>query len=393
MSTLATESYWCYRCSRLVRVLSRDSSVACPNCDSGFVEAIESPIRSANVDARRGRFHGTARYMIGYNSSNPGQNSRHTPGRARTTGSDRSPFNPVILLRGPSDRAGANPDGGRESRGFQLYYEDGDGSGLRQLPASMSEILLGSGFDRLLDQLSRIELNGASRCDHAPASKSAIEAMPAIEIGDDHLTTESHCAVCIEQFRLGSEAREMPCKHIYHPECILPWLSLRNSCPVCRYEVPSDTENTVAESDRSQSGQSLVSNLDENVGLTVWRLPGGGFAVGRFSRGRGREGEQELPVVYTEVDSGFNNSGAPRRILWTAGRSIGRESGGFGGAFRNMFSCFRGIVPQVSRHSSNLDSRAARRWRSVSPINSRTTGVSLRRRTWSMEVNRGIREW
>ncbi|KAM1830526.1 hypothetical protein ACFX13_020746 [Malus domestica] len=35
--------------------------------------------------------------------------------------------------------------------------------------------------------------------------------------------------------------------------------------------------------------------------------PGGGFTVGRFS------GERELPVVYTEMDGGFNGNGAPRR--------------------------------------------------------------------------------
>ena len=85
----------------------------------------------------------------------------------------------------------------------------------------MSDFLLGSGFDRLLERLSQSELNGVvARYENPPASKSAIESMPTIEI--DETQVESHCAVRKEQFEFGSEAREMPCKHIYHSDCILP---------------------------------------------------------------------------------------------------------------------------------------------------------------------------
>lgn len=161
--------------------------------------------------------------------------------RTRRNAGDRSPFNPVIVLRGPSDEGG-------EGRGFELFYDDGSGSGLRPLPPSISEFLLGSGFDRLLDQLSQIEINGIGRYEQPPASKAAIESMPTIEIEDTHMACESHCAVCKEQFELGSEARQMPCKHIYHQDCILPWLSLRNSCPVCRHELPADSQDSSPES-------------------------------------------------------------------------------------------------------------------------------------------------
>lgn len=309
--------------------------------------------------------------------------------RSRRNAGDRSPFNPVIVLRGPNDGGGGGgaAGGATPGGGFELYYDDGAGSGLRPLPATMSEFLLGSGFERLLEQLTQIEANGFGRIDsNPPASKAAIESMPTIEIIDQHVSVESHCAVCKEAFELGSEAREMPCKHLYHQDCILPWLTLRNSCPVCRHELPTDSENRDA--NETNRGANEVGADDETVGLTIWRLPGGGFAVGRFSGGR-RGGERELPVVYTEMDGGFNNNGVPRRISWGSRGSVSRDRGGLRRIFHNLFACFgRG---ESSNSSSSLDSRMSRRSGSLSSVFSST---SRRRRGWGFEVNDGTdRRW
>lgn len=338
--------------------------------------------------------------------------------RSRRNGGDRSPFNPVIVLRAPSESenggaVGVGGGGGGGGGSYELYYDDGGGSGLRPLPASVSEFLLGSGFDRLLDQLAQIEINGIGRAEQPPASKAAIESMPTIEIVEDHIEGECYCAVCKEAFELGSEAREMPCKHIYHHDCILPWLSLRNSCPVCRHELPSDNNNTrvdpnspdfnlglnsnsttTAQTNNAQPGGGgggvVESNEDETVGLTIWRLPGGGFAVGRFSGGR--RGERELPVVYTEMDGGFNQGGVPRRISWGSRGGRSRETGGIRRVFRSLFSCFGGNRHQSSMEdstSSSSDSRgASQRSRSTSFFS-----ASSRTRSRGLGMGSRIRRW
>ena len=193
---------------------------------------------------------------------------------------------------------------------------------------------MGSGFDHLLDQLAQLEVTGIGRLNHPPASKAAIESMPLIKIAATHVSVDSQCAVCMEQFELDSDAREMPCKHIYHSDCILSWLSIRNSCPVCRHELPTELRgsNSGRGSPLSDGGRD-----DDTMGLTIWRLPGGGFAVGRFTGGR-RAAERELPVVYTEMDGGFSNAGVPRRISWESSVRSSREVRGWGSAFRNFFS-------------------------------------------------------
>lgn len=384
----ATSCFWCYRCSRFVGVLNgRNAAVVCLDCGSGFVEEIGNLLSPIHIDSRRRRLPAAAMYMIGANNSS---GSNLDPRRLRRNnnggGGDHLPFNPVIVLRGTD---ASNEEG----RGFELFYDDGGGTGLRPLPTSMSEFLLGSGFDRLLEQLSQIELNGIGRYDQRPAAKSSVEAMPTIELDQTHIAESSHCAVCKEAFELGSEAREMPCKHLYHSDCILPWLSIRNSCPVCRHELPTDSP--------AEANQAPAANEDENMGLTIWRLPGGGFAVGRFNGGR-RGGGRDLPVVYTEMDGGFNSGGAPRRISWSRSGGRVRQSGGFRRFVRNMFSCLgggRGVV--TGSNSATEDPSSGPEMRRAPMTDrrvrfsdlERTTLTPRRRRTWSMEVNSGVVRW
>lgn len=307
-------TYWCHRCDRFIRVHTQHIAI-CPDCGSGFVEGIDdsilspvSPISHPNLTTTNSRFR-------------------------RRNGVDRPPhFNPVIAFPlSPDDTTPAN---------YQLYYDDGSGLGLHPLPESISEFLMGSGFDRVLHQLGQLEITGiGASLDNQPASKLAVENMPVIKIVASHVSSESHCAVCKEQFEIHTEAREMPCKHIYHSDCILPWLVLHNSCPVCRHKLPTDV-----------SGNERDSVEGMMVGLRIWRLPGGGFAVGRFNGGRDAA-EGDFPVVYTEMDGGFDNSGGLRRVTWPLRGRRSRGGRGFRRAFRSFLSLFQRVRSSSSTSS------------------------------------------
>ncbi|KAK9193311.1 hypothetical protein WN944_004008 [Citrus x changshan-huyou] len=338
-------SYWCYRCNRIIRIQSRtEDAIVCPDCHTGFIEQIETIQRPSNE-----RYPAAEMYLD--DTQNPETFPTTRFGRTRRNGGDRSPFNPVIVLRGPQtpDSGGGNEGTAMERGNFELFYDDATGAGLRPLPASMSDFLMGSGFDRVLDQLTQLDFNGVTRFVNPPASKAAIESMPVVTIAESHVAKESHCAVCKEPFQLNSEAREMPCKHIYHGECILPWLSMRNSCPLCRRELPNEANDR---------GRNVGGGPDETLGLTIWRLPGGGFAVGRFNGSR-RAAERELPVVFTEMDGGFNAPiGAPRRISWVPSRRRAREGNGFARAFRGFTSLLGRIRLPTSRATAEFNRRS-----------------------------------
>ena len=50
--------------------------------------------------------------------------------------------------------------------------------------------------------------------------------------GDEAATT---CSVCLGAFQAGETVRLLPvCLHLYHVECIDPWLEAHSTCPLCR---------------------------------------------------------------------------------------------------------------------------------------------------------------
>ncbi|KAI3735934.1 hypothetical protein L6452_15461 [Arctium lappa] len=50
------------------------------------------------------------------------------------------------------------------------------------------------------------------------------------------------CSVCLDDF----EPREMvtltPCNHMFHDNCIVPWVKSRGQCPVCRFVIGDPTK-------------------------------------------------------------------------------------------------------------------------------------------------------
>lgn len=128
----------------------------------------------------------------------------------------------------------------RRARGvnFQFVFQDHHDGPSLPFPTNTGDYFIGAGFEQLIQQLAE---NDPNRYGTPPASRSAVEGMPDVLVDEKILKSElAQCAVCKDDFELGAMVKQMPCKHAYHKDCILPWLKLHNSCPVCRYELPTD---------------------------------------------------------------------------------------------------------------------------------------------------------
>ncbi|KAA8524965.1 hypothetical protein F0562_011397 [Nyssa sinensis] len=56
------------------------------------------------------------------------------------------------------------------------------------------------------------------------------------------------CAICLEDFEPSEMVMLTPCSHMFHEDCIVPWVKGHGQCPVCRF--------TICERIREIAGQS-----------------------------------------------------------------------------------------------------------------------------------------
>ncbi|XP_016070355.1 PREDICTED: E3 ubiquitin-protein ligase RNF126 isoform X3 [Miniopterus natalensis] len=87
-----------------------------------------------------------------------------------------------------------------------------------------------NGLDAIITQL----LNQFENTGPPPADKEKIQALPTVPVTEEHVGSGLECPVCKDDYELGERVRQLPCNHLFHDGCIVPWLEQHDSCPVCR---------------------------------------------------------------------------------------------------------------------------------------------------------------
>ncbi|KAL2915965.1 hypothetical protein HK105_204389, partial [Polyrhizophydium stewartii] len=95
------------------------------------------------------------------------------------------------------------------------------------------------------------------------------------------------CAICLDDFVVGSRVRDLPCRHIFHDVCIDPWLLKHNRlCPICKRDVLDP---------------GLIPGRDDKSGAS--NLHQGGNHGGGLMGGGGDEEGAMLPAVVSDIES------------------------------------------------------------------------------------------
>ncbi|XVF01756.1 hypothetical protein REPUB_Repub04eG0116600 [Reevesia pubescens] len=287
--------FFCYKCNRTVTVtISPASDPSCPLCNEGFLEEYENP--NPNSGSAFQNLNPSPEPFLSLSDPFTSLLPLFFPSPSSTTTSS-SPASSIDPSVYGSTRSGRDDPFGFDPLTFiQNHLNDLRSNGAHiefviqnnpsdpgfRLPANIGDYFIGPGLEQLIQQLAE---NDPNRYGTPPASKSAIDSLPSVKITKNHLNSEfNQCAVCMDEFEEGGQAKQMPCKHLYHKDCILPWLELHNSCPVCRHELPTDDPDY----ERSVRGAPGAGGGNDGAGSGVadsgQRSPGDNRTVERSFR-------------------------------------------------------------------------------------------------------------
>lgn len=228
-SLTTTKNYWCHLCKKeFSKIFIENIDVQCKFCQNYFCEEIS---QYTNEQEHPSNF-------LPYEGENQSSNDTNN-----TSQNSRGNF---ITSNNPRSISRIN--------GGNLSILESLSNRIRRprTTSSLLDMIFSLLRERNTEEanmesiINTIMQNDTNRYGNPPASKEAVEKLEKIELNEENIniiTKNSNCencSVCKDNFLIYETLINLPCKHAFHDECLTPWLSERNSCPTCRYELPTD---------------------------------------------------------------------------------------------------------------------------------------------------------
>lgn len=136
-------------------------------------------------------------------------------------------------------------------------------SSMLQLHSNPGDYAWGQGgLDAVITELlGQLESSGPP-----PAEKEMISSLPTVCISQEQTDCRLECPVCREEYSSGESVRKLPCLHYFHSDCIVPWLELHDTCPVCRKSLDG-VDNSLPSTSEPPEARSIRTEQQERQAI------------------------------------------------------------------------------------------------------------------------------
>ncbi|KAL4494113.1 hypothetical protein ABPG72_016069 [Tetrahymena utriculariae] len=239
---------WCHLCKFEFQTANL-TSFECVKCKNDFCEEIEPQIEQVD-DPRQFVPYGEEQ-----NQANNQQQFQRNVQNSQSNNfqNNQFPFQNNRFGTASTVRTNINRQGGQPSISYSIQIQSTQNPilGINNIISNLFPVtsqrvgLFGmsdNNFDNIIDFLMRNDQNIYGT---PPASENSITNLPTVTFSKEQVKEETlcECSVCKEEFIEGEQVVKMPCNHIYHNSCLVAWLKMHNSCPTCRYELPTDNQD------------------------------------------------------------------------------------------------------------------------------------------------------
>lgn len=269
--------FFCHKCNQEINPVLPE--YICPRCQSGFIEELAQGPPDHSIEDSDDDLDHAAQFRELWNSTIMDVLRRLDRGPGGMVEDNLSPDAPsssasdsMVRRRSPG-RAGRRPH--PESQGrqplegiiHQIFANLTGTTGfisnqglpvLVNLHGNPGDYAWGrGGLDAVITQL----LNQLDGTGPPPLAKDKIEQIPTVKIVQEQVDKLLQCTVCMEEFKTGEQVKRLPCQHHFHPDCIVPWLELHGTCPICRKLLNEEagSESASAAGSSTSSGTSRAA--------------------------------------------------------------------------------------------------------------------------------------